>query len=506
MAISRRTTHFIVAAIIVLHMMLGTLYALETPKWQVPDEPAHFNYIKYVALQNELPVLQVGDFPGDYLNAIKSAKFPPDMSIAPVRYESWQPPLYYSLGAVVYRLTADLGGDVQFVALRLLSVVLGAAVLWVIYRTVQEVYPQSKFLALAATAFAATIPMHLALSAGISNDALSELILSLILWQCVRIVQRGLDLQRGVVIGTLLGLALLTKTTIYIAFGVVAAAVVMQTRPRKTTLCETLVEGLPALVGLFALAMLFGAPWFVRNAQVYGGLDILAWRRHDLVVAGQLRTADLVAEIGLLDLVRRFAATTFRSFWAQFGWMGVLVDQRIYQALTLFTGLLGLGFGLSMRRMAHRQSAVSYNCEIARPSSEQKRALGILGLSALLTILVYLSYNLKFVQHQGRYLFPALAPISLAAALSLRELLQPKTARAMAGALLLVSLIVLANGAVRMDIPGWSVIVFLSGAMLLAAAGWLPDRWRWLAPVLLFAALLVLDLISLYRYVVPALT
>jgi hypothetical protein len=505
MVISERKAHFIVAAIIALHVMLGTLYALETPKWQVPDEPAHFNYIQYVALQNELPVLQVGDFPGDYLNEIKSAKFPPDMSIAPIRYESWQPPLYYSLGALVYRLTSSLGKDVQFVALRLFSVMLGAAVLWAIYRTVQEVYPHSEFLALGATAFAATIPMHLALSAGISNDTLSELILSLILWQSVGIVQRGLDLQRGMVVGTLLGLALLTKTTIYIAFGVVAVAVLIQTRSRRATLRQALVEGVPPLLGVFALAMLFGAPWFVRNAQVYGNLDVLAWQRHDLVVAGQLRTSDLLAEIGWLELVRRFVATTFRSFWAQFGWMGVLVDQRIYLALALFTGLLGLGFALFLRRMAHRQSALSHESDHARLNSEQKRALGVLALSALLTILIYIGYNLKFVQHQGRYLFPALAPISLAAALSLKELFEPRTARTVAGVLLVVILLVLANGALRNDISGWSVILLLGGTTLLGAAGWLPVHWRWLAPVLTFAVLMALDLISLYGYVVPAL-
>jgi hypothetical protein len=343
------------------------------------------------------------------------------------------------------------------------------------------------------------------LSAGISNDAVSELILSLVLWQSVGIVQQELDLQRGMVVGTLLGLTLLTKTTIYIAFGVVAAAVLMQGRSHKATLRQALVEGLPPLLGLFTLAMLFGAPWFARNAQVYGNLDILGWQRHDLVVAGQLRTADLLAEIGSIELFGRFFATTFRSFWAQFGWMGVLVDQRIYRALALFTGLLGLGFALFLRRAAHGRTAVSHESATARPSSEQKRALRILGLSALLTLLIYIGYNLKFVQHQGRYLFPALTPISLAAALSLRELFEPKTARAVAGALLLASLLTLTSGALRNDIPGWSVILLLGSTTLLAAAGWLPARWRWLAPALLFAALLVLDLISLYGFVVPTL-
>ena len=41
----------------------------------------------------------------------------------------------------------------------------------------------------------------------------------------------------------------------------------------------------------------------------------------------------------------------------------------------------------------------------------------LLLLSALLTFLSFLWYNTKFVQHQGRYLFPALIPLGLALAL-----------------------------------------------------------------------------------------
>jgi hypothetical protein len=306
-------------------------------------------------------------------------------------------------------------------------------------------------------------------------------------------------------VGLLLGLALSTKTTIYIGFGVVAAAVLMQPRARKTTVRQAVVESVPPLLGMLALAMLFGAPWFVRNAQVYGNLDILAWQRHDTVVAGQLRTSDLLAEIGSLGLLVRFPATTFRSFWAQFGWMGVLVDQRIYLALAVFTGLLGIGFALFLRRMAQQPPTAGPEPETARPSAKQRRALAILALSALLTMAVYVGYNLKFVQHQGRYLFPALGPLSLAAALSLRELLEPRPARAVSGSLLMISLLVLASGVLRSDIPGWSVTVLLGGTVLAASAGWLPDRWRWVAPALLYAAFLALDLISLYGYIVPAL-
>ena len=74
------------------------------PAWQAPDEPAHYNYIRYLAETGRFPVLQMGDYPHDYLEEIKSRRFPPDLSIDPIRYEYHQPPLYYSLAAPVYLL------------------------------------------------------------------------------------------------------------------------------------------------------------------------------------------------------------------------------------------------------------------------------------------------------------------------------------------------------------------------------------------------------------------
>jgi len=53
--------------IIVLYIVLGAMYAVGTPPWQVPDEPAHYNYVRYVATHGSLPELCQGDYPAAYL-------------------------------------------------------------------------------------------------------------------------------------------------------------------------------------------------------------------------------------------------------------------------------------------------------------------------------------------------------------------------------------------------------------------------------------------------------
>src|SRR5207248_666198 len=85
-----------ILGIITFYTLFAALYATRTPAWQVPDEPAHFNYVRALADSGAFPVLQTGDYDGPYLETLKARHFPPELSVEPVRYESYQPPLYYA--------------------------------------------------------------------------------------------------------------------------------------------------------------------------------------------------------------------------------------------------------------------------------------------------------------------------------------------------------------------------------------------------------------------------
>src|SRR5512137_902847 len=149
--------------IVAVYLVIGTLYAVSTPAWQVPDEPAHYNYIRYVTQTGALPVLQVGDYDQAYLSRLTSEKFPPGLPIDSVRYESWQPPLYYLLAAPLFLL---FGG--ALLPLRLFSLALGAGVIVFTFVAAREIssHPRRNLLALAAAGFVAFIPQHVAMLAG----------------------------------------------------------------------------------------------------------------------------------------------------------------------------------------------------------------------------------------------------------------------------------------------------------------------------------------------------
>ncbi len=477
--------------ILVVYLFIGALFALYTPPWQVPDEPAHYNYIRILAEERRLPVLEMGDFPAGYLETLKAQRFPPEMPIDPIRYESHQPPLYYLLAAPLFVLT---GG--ALVPLRLFSLVLGAGVILLAYTAVRGLFPRQPLLALGTAAFVAFLPQHVAMMAGVNNDSLAELILAAVIWQLILLAQaesaKTVGAARAAFLGGLIGLGLVTKTTDYLALPLAALALGLRWR-RGCAGCGRL-----ALL-IFGPALLIGLPWWVRNAVTYGGLDLLGLGRHNWVVVGQPRTSEWLAAYGAAEVARRFVQTTFQSFWGQFGWMGVVLDQRIYAGLALVSGLAGLGWVL--------QVVAGLRPAPTRPALTpgQRDGLILLAGLVLLTLASYLWYNLTFVQHQGRYLFPALIPIGLGVTVGLRRVFQPDGARLAAALLLALLAGLVAFGLFTADLAGGPIVFVGLLAAGLGVAGWRGHSLTGPALAAFYAALAAFDGVALFGFILPML-
>jgi 4-amino-4-deoxy-L-arabinose transferase-like glycosyltransferase len=444
---TNRSSWLGLGTIVAVYLAIGTLYAVNTPAWQVPDEPAQYNYIRHLAQTGTLPVLQAGDYDQAYLQQLTSRQFPPELSIESVRYEAWQPPLYYVLAVPLFWL---FGG--ALLPLRLFSLTLGAGVVVFVYLAGREVstHPRMNMLALAAAAFAAFIPQHIAMLAGVNNDSLSELLVAVGLW----LILRELPMRRGGwPLGIVIGLAMITKAQAYVL--VPAAAFMLFLTWRRGRLNNWHL-GRARLIALFGPALILGGLWWGRNVAVYGWPDFFGAIRHNQVVADQPRTAQWLAAYGAPEVARRFVVTTFRSFWGQFGWMGVVMDQRIYLGLLVFT--LGLVAAAAWAAWRHRGDVIPFELD----------GVKILTVSAFLSAALYLYYNVTFVQHQGRYLFPALVPIGLVAAVGLWQ---------------------------------WARWIGLALRLKPLRAAWVENALM----ALPLAAMAALDVYALYRFIIPAL-
>ncbi len=511
--VTRQATLF--SAILLVYLVAGVLYVTLTPLWQSPDEPAHYNYVGYLVAHTGYPELTAGCYNQSYLNRLTREKFPPHLPLDSICYEFHQPPLYYQLAAPVF--VAGAGAPL---ALRLFSVVLGAGVVVLAFYIGRTIFPRRTGIAFGAMAFAAFVPMHVAMLASANNDALAELILAAIMLLLVRrlCVATPPGTRNNFHLGILLGLGLLTKVTVYIAIPLIGITLIMAGLPGRKPEADSFnwPKLLKQAVVIFGVALVIAAPWYLRNLNVYGGFDILGLQRHDEIVTGQLRAEDYLGDVGVTNYVKSFATTTFRSFWGQFGWMAVPMDGRTYRLLTVLVIVAGAGaitfIGSRWKNpAAHQQNSPAGASTDQIKSSFyltrcQRHCLLLMAAAILLMGLGYGWYNLTFVQFQGRYLFPGLIPTGIFFALGLSEALSPRRAWWLAGALLAalgwIAPVSWSSG----ELDKWATLIL--GAFLSIAVG------RMFAPrcqpaittatlVACYAGLALLTLFSPFWFIVP---
>jgi len=130
----------------------------------------------------------------------------------------------------------------------------------------------------------------------------------------------------------------------------------------------------------------------------------------------------------------------------------------------------------------------------------------LMGAAALITVVMLVGYNLTFVQHQGRYLFPALPLMALGAALGWQRLVRRQLAVGTALILLLMVFALAMVGLIRGDFPLWPMAMLGAAALGLFALAFVPQRWQGVAVAGLLSAMAVLDLWCLFGFIVPILT
>ncbi len=351
-----------------------------------PDERQHANYIAHLTEGKGFPVLKVGD-PEAYEN-----------------YQSHQPPLYYILAAGWSKITGSVPSnpDSGF-RLRFLNSIIGlAGLLGIYFAGVWGLQRQD--IALAATAFAALLPMNIALHSAISNDPLLYALVTWVFALSVKGLQQGWTLKLALIIGAITGLAILTKTTGLVRLPIVGTALLMrdpdpEKRPKNVALIWAAALGTGVLIAI---------PWLLRNKGLYG--DFLAVSVFNAAFTGSPQASTFIeglgAQIYWLNMVLWWTA---RSFIGAFGYMDIFLfdfmrpDQSgaLYSAIFLITGGIALFGQLGFKEI---------KAEAEDQALPQPKRFQILHLVLLaFTTILFIRFNLQYFQGQARYLFPAMA-------------------------------------------------------------------------------------------------
>lgn len=224
-------------AVVAVTAGLGALYAFLIEPGLPSDEPAHWLTVLYYAEHWSIPVM---GHPG-------------------VTYEAQQGPVTYLVDAVFYRIGRAAGlsliGGLRLVRLVSVAELTGAALL------LRSLFRWTGLARLATPAalLLGSNPMLLTMSASVQNDTPALVLVVAALALAAK--WRGhVGLRRGLVLGLVIGLAILTKLTTWPLLVTIPTSIFYWERRRAIT----------GLAGSAFVIALLDTWWFVRNLILYG--------------------------------------------------------------------------------------------------------------------------------------------------------------------------------------------------------------------------------------------
>jgi len=376
-----------------------------------PDEAAHMRYIQTIAEDHKLPTRNPAD---------------------PLAYEWHQPPLYYMLASALYYAGTN--------AIRGLSVLFGLLTVLTVYATARKLFPDDPVLPILAMSITAMLPMRQSICGTVTNDTLLELFFALAMMQIVEAFHGGFTIQRAFSLGICVASALLTKSTGLLLMPVICVAFFLLWRNGETT--KSVIRS--AAVTMCVVAFVT-APLFAHNLATYHELTpVKAFMREfaDTSTAakwigtprsvdkwsGELVTGPPMTRAGYYELIINWTSRSFVAAYTpmRLAPMGIPVFMPApYYALYLLFGCVSL-FGLLL---AHRRRKQRF-------TEMQVSIVGLLILTIVLVSASFAGFTWTFFQTQGRYLYPALLPISVLGALGFRTAIPVKYRDLSAGALI----------------------------------------------------------------------
>ncbi len=435
--------HRAAALLALLFAALALVYSALTPLGEGPDEPGHAAFVFFLAREGRLPVQRPDPQPSDVHG---EGHQPPLAYALAAPLLLWLPreeraidqpgnPRFTwgggaELNAVAHgsREHWPWGGAVLAWRLaRLVSVALGALTVLATYAAALRLSrlrgwpePDARRAALLAGALVALNPQFLFTSALVTNDALLTALSALLLLTAAELSAknqepggeaRNLRLEAGehtthssklktqnsklLLLGVLLGLALLTKQSALVLAPVALLGLFPQEKHGWAALRSWAARGLAAL----AVAGLICGWWYLRNRQLYGDLFGLAAFRAEFATQ-PFDPRSPRAWLGAL-------AQLHGSFWAHFGWMNLRTPAWVIWCY----GALGLLGAAGWLRRGGRAGQPDERDGLARWLTDPLAPALLLALLALAWVVSF-ALTAGLVAWQGRLLFPALPAIA----------------------------------------------------------------------------------------------
>jgi 4-amino-4-deoxy-L-arabinose transferase-like glycosyltransferase len=436
----------------------AVIWSIVVPPFHVPDEISHFGYAQYLAEHGKPPPQAPGvaQYSPQEQQALERLHFFTVVGRADQR-PIWtttddrglrrvlatdvssrgpggassatnQPPLYYAMVAVAYRLSPVTGILDRLALMRLVSALLAAATVLCVYLFVRELLPGTPWAWTVGALAVAFQPTFMFVAAGVQGDNLLFFASAAVLLVLARAFRRGLTVRRGVLLGVATAAGVLGKLT-FLAFvpGIALALLLLalpQGRDRDRGVRLRAAAAFAAIVAVpVALYALLNMTIWSRGGATAGGVT------GGTVATGVVGIRERLVTIWQELLPRlpfmhdAFPGYAPRSLWlhgfvGHFGWLDYAFPAWVYDlagAIFLLVAALAL-VGLAAAVRAHGWAGLAWRRPFALVLAVLAAGLvGAIGWQGA-------AYRAQtgFVFEQARYLLPLLALYGLLVALAAR--------------------------------------------------------------------------------------
>lgn len=288
--------HRLVILVVFLAFLRGVIYATVLPPWDYNDEEQHFHYVQFLFEERKLPLMGSTYLSSDILTSVSETlrwehfhlQRPEvvdarQMGLEGYSYEAYQPPMYYALLIPPYGLlqaVAHHGGNFTsgradaltlLYGLRLFTVLLSTFSIVFAYLLFRKVFTPRPELAVAAAVLLAFIPERTMAMSRVNNDALLEVLSTLTLLVLVRSIGRPFTAKRSLVLGAVLGLAVLAKLSAVVLIPLVLSVILWQAILMRSPR-HLIWNGCAVLGSIIVITGWF----FARNLWLYGDFTAIA--------------------------------------------------------------------------------------------------------------------------------------------------------------------------------------------------------------------------------------
>ncbi|HEX5852606.1 MAG TPA: DUF2142 domain-containing protein [Solirubrobacteraceae bacterium] len=239
-------------------------WSIITPPFQAPDEPAHFTYAQYLAETGRLPTSHADQYSPEETAVLvdlqqSALRWHPEVrtisspaAVGKLRRDlgaglprvggggagvaSSQPPLYYALATIPYRLGS--GGSLldRLELMRLMGALLAGLTALFTFLFVRESLPGVPWAWTVGGLAAALMPLLGFTSGFVTPDAMLYAVCAALFCSLARAFRHGLTWRGAIVLGALIGIGFLTKVNfIGLAPGVMLGLVVLAFRGVRDT-------------------------------------------------------------------------------------------------------------------------------------------------------------------------------------------------------------------------------------------------------------------------------